>query len=200
MKIFIEIYKINGVLTLSKNVSFDGGFYNIDALWRLWATLEDRIRKRKEPAIKFLTNETQKKYGVNIALDNDGEYKILQVSQDIRLMNEEIVNDVAEFFRVRYEDLFQKSRVPKMLKPRQFSTFLLFFVNKESLSGIARLFNMNHATVIHSIRNSIPSYFMSNDPTMTQAIEYFSFKYNTDLRRYLLAASDQKLGEVIRNY
>lgn len=198
MKIYVEVFNIDNKWILSKNIMFDGGYYDIHAMWRFWAKLDGLVTQRKAPNIKLLPTERTKKFTITIAMGNDGEYLLIDSKDKITRLNTDIINDVADFFRIPPEDMFIKSRKPRILKPRHFAILLIWLVNRESLSSVSKLFDQNHATTIHIIRNSIPSFYISNEPIIVQAIDYFSQKYDVDIRKYVLNLKDVKTSEIIR--
>lgn len=82
-------------------------------------------------------------------------YAIPEITLLYNESNEDyIIETVADYFKLKPEQLKQKVRYKHIVIPRQIAMYLYNKFTRMTLTDIASLFgNMNHATVIHSIRS-----------------------------------------------
>lgn len=180
MKIYIEVFNIEGEHILSRNVSFDGGWYNINKLYSFFEKLDDMILMNQIEDIRLLPTEKSKRFTLEL-VDKDNQYFISNSRAEIVRTDDEIISDIAEFFRINPSIILDRCRKKESVKPRQFAMFLLWYVNKRSTTNIGKIFLKDHATVLHSISKVLSAYIISRDQQITMAVEYFSQKYDLSL-------------------
>ena len=185
MRIFVEILNIDGEHILSRNISVDNAF-NVDQFYRFYNKLDDMVLAKELSCVYFFPFEKSKSFTFILHENEFGEYCIRELIEKIKPDTEKIIKDVCEFFRITKEELFLKSRKEQFVKPRQFATFLLWYVGGMSKKQSSYYFLQDHASGLNSINKALPSYYISNDPTIRSAIEYFSLKYGTDLKSYFI--------------
>ena len=90
------------------------------------------------------------------------------ISLGSKITIDTIKKNVADFFNIRIADLESKSRVRKVVRPRQLAMALCKELTQASLPEIGRNFgNRDHATVIHA--NKTIKKLIKQDPTMEEA-------------------------------
>lgn len=75
----------------------------------------------------------------------------LELKAEDRLLDPDVVFEIVQnYFRVKREDLLQRSRRTAVLYPRQMAQFFLYRHSPLQATGIGRLFNMDHTSVLSS--------------------------------------------------
>lgn len=90
-----------------------------------------------------------------------------------------IINEVAKFYSLTPEDVKSKCRKRNIVKARFIAIYIIREETDLSLNDIAKIFNRDHSTIIHSIR-------IINDT--------LSLKYETDISEEL-----QEIKKIINN-
>ncbi len=64
----------------------------------------------------------------------------------------EIVNTVADYYELYPEKLFLKTRTRSVVKARQVSMYIIREITGKPFQEVGRYFNLDHATVLHSVK------------------------------------------------
>ena len=81
------------------------------------------------------------------------EYKDYFYDRNRIVTHDEIINLVADHFRIKSSDMKTKSRSKNILIPRNIAMYLIYKNTKNSLDFIGKIFDKDHSTVLNSVRN-----------------------------------------------
>jgi len=98
----------------------------------------------------YLTDKGVKSYLKTIDEEVYRKYKQMYLNRDKHIEN--ICRIVFAYFDVPLEKIKEKNRQAQIIRAKQFTTyFLRREVNKTSLNEIGKIFDLDHATILHSI-------------------------------------------------
>ena len=98
----------------------------------------------------YLTDKGVKNYLKTIDEEVYRKHKQMYLNREKHIEN--ICRIVFAYFDVPLEKIKVKSRKAELIRAKQFTTyFLRREVNKTSLSEIGKIFDLDHATILHSI-------------------------------------------------
>jgi len=98
----------------------------------------------------YLTDKGVKAYLRTIDEEVYRKYKQMYLNRDKHIEN--ICRIVFNYFDVPLEIIKKKNRQAQLVRAKQFTAyFLRREVNKTSLSEIGKIFDLDHATILHSI-------------------------------------------------
>jgi len=100
----------------------------------------------------YLTDKGIKSYLRTVDSDLSRKYQRVFMNHDRHVEN--IARIVFNYFNIPLEKLKVKNRKAEIIRAKQFTAFYLKReVHRMSLNEIGKVFDLNHATMIHSIRN-----------------------------------------------
>ena len=105
-------------------------------------------------------------------MDNQMSYwaapSILNKRTDAKIKTDNIIADVCNVYGIELNDLFSTSRFRILVEPRQILFYILHKKMNIPCVKVAKMFNKNHATVLHGA-NNIKS-FMEYDKVLRQRV------------------------------
>jgi len=100
----------------------------------------------------YLTDKGIKSYLRTIDSELNRKYHRSFMNHDIHVEN--LVRLVFKYFNIPFEKLKVKNRQAEIIRAKQFAAF---YIKKEvhriTLKEIGSVFDLNHATIIHSVKN-----------------------------------------------
>jgi len=106
---------------------------------------------------------------IDYLLGETDEYNVKQITKELQIASDEILNVVSEKTGLRKEDILGKSRDKNIVKARGIAMYLLRKHTEGSISAIADVFGREYVTVMHAI-TSIEKDLENKDEYITKLI------------------------------
>jgi hypothetical protein len=170
-------------LTISPVISCSGEEFNIFHMQEYLKVLGREVGENKDNI--FTTNSAENRWVVVIKWQED-RFITEHLSKVSYITTNQVIKDVAKHFGCLEADLLgTETRDQEIIKPKHLCMFIIRYLLKKTFTEIGRIFFMDHASVMHACKVTVPSWVASNDPKMTVAFTYFSEKYGIELIKYL---------------
>ena len=109
------------------------------------------------------------------------EAPIVLYKKDVtRIKTDNIIEDVCKVYKIELADLMSNRRFRELVEPRQVLFYILHKKLKIKSTKVGKMFNKNHATVLHG-SNNIQNW-MENDKELKERVngvmirnDYFGF-------------------------
>ena len=145
-----------------------------DVIVFIASKIENNIRELEGALLRVIAYSSLNKSPVTMDTAVQALKNIINVSFKKPITIEKIQDIVANYYKIKKEDLLAKKRTKNIVYPRQISMYLCRELTDYSLPKIGELFNRDHTTVIHSIEKI--SNEIKKDENLKNEIEFLTQK------------------------
>lgn len=122
-----------------------------DVIVFIASKIENNIRELEGALLKVIAYSSINKEPITMDIAVQSLKNIINVTLNKPITIEKIQEVVANYYKIKKEDLLTKKRTKSIVYPRQIAMYLCRELTDYSLPKIGELFNRDHTTVIHSV-------------------------------------------------